>query len=444
MDPLSGANSVLLNLDRNQQNLLNTVTQLSSGLRINSAADDPSGNAIVQNLTTKVNGLQQSVTNVQNANNALNVANGALSSVQTMLERINTLIVEANSDINSGQDLIDIQAEINSLLTEINKIGQNTKFNGLALLDGAFDDSPGSNASIAQVASPFGTGSTTVSDYNGTGQSGPLVFNAIVPTTSGYNTPALMVFTVTGYSPNALDPDSNTYVGPGVYVQFDAYSQSSGFGSAPLYQDISAVPVNSGQIDNAQYTTPNGTSVLLQFSLANLTQADVGATIAFVSTSGTAASNGSPLSVNDGGDEGETVGMTLPTINTKALGISDITVLDPQTVNYQNQLTGVQSSDNIAASYSEILVQNALTSVTTAEAQIGAQTVALNDDESNDNTAIVNYQNSVSQIADLNVGQATTQYTQEQILTDVGTSVLAQVQGDAKSLTALLIQALVA
>jgi flagellin len=119
-------------------------------------------------------------------------------------------------------------------------------------------------------------------------------------------------------------------------------------------------------------------------------------------------------------------------------------VLDSETVNYLNQITGVQPSNNVAASYSEVLVQNALTSIATAQAQIGAQIESLRDDEGNDNTAIVNYQQSVSQIADLNVGQATTQYTQEQILTDVGTSVLAQMQTDAKAVTALLIQALVA
>ncbi|MGD0968831.1 MAG: flagellin, partial [Candidatus Aquilonibacter sp.] len=68
----------------------------------------------------------------------------------------------------------------------------------------------------------------------------------------------------------------------------------------------------------------------------------------------------------------------------------------------------------------------------------------MNDDNSDDNTTIVNLQSSVSDIADLNVGQATTQYTQEQILTSVGTEVLSQIQSNAKIMTALLIQALIA
>jgi flagellin len=444
---LSGTSNVLLNLGENQQNFLNTVTQLSSGLRINSAADDPSGNAIATNLTSKVQGLQQSVTNVQNATNTLNVANGALSTVNTILLRINSLIVESNSDINSQQDLQDIQNEINSLLSEVNKIGQTTNFNGLNLLDGAFDDSPGSGPTFTQVASPFGSGSANVSNATGAGQPGPLITfpaGTGVPLEQGFFQPALLVFTITGFSQNAVDPDSNTSVGPGVFVQFDAFSASGGLGTAPLFQDVSAVAVNSGVLSDAQIRTPNGAQLLIEFNLSNLTQNDVGTSVAFVSSNGTQAGTGTTLTVNDGGDEGQIVGFSLPTVSTTALGLSNISVLPTQVINFQNQLQGASSSNNIVASASELAVQSALTQVTTAQAKIGAQQVALNDDSTNDNTAIVNYQQSVSSIADLNVGQATTKFTQEQILTSVGTQVLSQLQNNAKTLTALLINALVA
>lgn len=451
-----GAGDVLLNLDRNQQAFENTVRQLSSGLRINSAADDPSGNSIATNLTTKVGGLQQAVNNVQNGINALNVANGALASVQDILVRINTLLVEANSDVNSEQDLEDIQAEINQLLTEINTIGEKTNFNGLTLLDGAFADSPGTNPSFTQVASPFG-GTTTVSNYTNasTPQPGPLVTQAGVPLVTGAFVPALMVFTVTGYSEDATDPDSGANVGPAVYVQFDAYSASSAntgtdFLGAPLYQDVSAVAVNGGQSGVSDYLTPSQTGLLVNFNLSNLTAADVGASIAFLSEAGTPASTGTQLSINDGGDEGQTIGMSLPTVNTNALGIAGISALYPQTVGITPgsfnvaELTGQSSSNVMTASYSQILVKNALTQITTNEAQIGAQIVAMNDDNSDDNTAIVNLQASVSNITDLNVGQATTDYTREQILTSVGTEVLSQIESNGKIMTALLIQALIA
>ncbi len=130
------ANQVQLNLNNNQKQLQNTVNQLSSGLRINSAADDPSGLAISTNLQTQVDGFNQASQNVQNANNAAQVALGALSTTTNILQRIRSLAVEAASDINSQNDRSNLQTEVSQLLLEVNRISQNTNFNGQALLDG--------------------------------------------------------------------------------------------------------------------------------------------------------------------------------------------------------------------------------------------------------------------------------------------------------------------
>ncbi|HTV72443.1 MAG TPA: flagellin [Candidatus Acidoferrales bacterium] len=460
MNPIIGADQVLLNLSFNEQQFQNTVTQLSSGLRINSAADDPSGNAIATNLTSRVGGLQQAAQNVQNGVNALNVANGALSSVQNILIRVNDLIVESNSDINSEQDLQDIQAEIDSLMTEINAIGEKTNFNGLNLLNGQFDVSQGTLPSVTTVASPNG-GSSTVSDYDDNGNPGPLVTNVSVPTTSGFFIPAFIVFTITGYSDNISDPDSGlTNLGPGVYLQIQAYSTEADFGSTPLFTNVIALPYATAyggtgtstgvQLPAVVAGPGSAPSDLLNFTLQNVTEADVGASMAFLTTAGTDASDGQLLTINDGGEEGSTVSMSLPTVNTNALGLSGVTVLSPQTIgivpgsNFDPDYTGTSASNNITASYSQILVQNALTTITTQEAQIGAQIVAMGDDESDDNTTALNLQSSASDITDLNVGQATTDYTREQILTQVGTEVLSQIQSNGRLLTGLLINALIA
>jgi flagellin len=453
-----GAGDVLLNLDRNQQAFEKTVQQLSSGLRINSAADDPSGNSIATNLTSKVGGLQQAVNNVQNGINALNVANGALASVQSILVRINSLLVESNSDINSAEDLQDIQTEIDSLLTEINSISEKTNFNGLTLLNGAYDTSEGSNPSISRVASPYGGTPDVVNASgftNSPGNPGPLINFASIPNVGGFNVPAFVVFTVVDQGDNLVDPDSgNVQAGPGVLIQTDVYSTDyPGSYAIPLFTDISAYPAALGP-----QTPPGGTLALfaggstniLNYAFNNVTQQDVGASEAFLITGATAAAGGTALSINDGGDEGQTVSFSLPSCNTNALGISGITCMLPQETTIVPGSGGTATSvatggsNNIPASYSQLQVQNALTTITTNEAQIGAQIIAMNDDNSVDNTTIVNLQASVSDITDLNVGQATTQYTQEQILTSVGTQVLAQIQSNGKIMTALLIQALIA
>src|SRR4030088_3149 len=131
------ANSASLNLNRNQASLGTAVTRLSSGLRINTAADDPSGLAIAESLQAQVNGFDQASRNVQDATNAAQVAEGALQTTTDILQRIRTLAVEGASDITSAADRKNLQAEVQQLLLEVNRISQNTNFNGQNLLDGS-------------------------------------------------------------------------------------------------------------------------------------------------------------------------------------------------------------------------------------------------------------------------------------------------------------------
>ncbi len=457
-----GMDDVLLNMEHNQQELAKTTSELASGLRIQSAADDPSGLAIAENLTTKVNGLQQSVNNVQTAHNLLTVADGALAETQTILQRIRSLIVEARSDINSNSDLQNIQAEINQMLTEIDRIGANTNFNGLTLFNGQFDNglpiqtpfgaqqvsnfvlAPGGYLGSDQVANATGPGSGPgpLVTIPGTGVSGP-----------GSFTPAVMFFQVIGSDAvNAVDPDTGTSVGPGVYVLFEAFSSNASLGSAPTFKDITAVPINAGPITSS-YTTPASFGAggsgpgaqLLSFTLANLTLNDVGVTQAFITTNGSQSNPGaSPLTINDGGNEGTTIGINIPTVSTNSLDLSGISVLPTNVINYLNQPQGLDPSNLVPAGDAEIRTDAALDQIGEIRAQIGAQMVATQEDSNNDNVAIINYTASESSIRDLNIGAATTQFTKEQILTQVGTSVLSQYQVDARQLASLLINALVA
>jgi flagellin len=132
------ANAVALNLNRNQGFLQTAVTRLSSGLRINTAADDPSGLAIATRLNAQSQAFDQASLNVQDANNAATVADGALQTETNILQRIRSLAVEAASDIDSDNDKLSLQAEVSQLLLEVNRISQNTSFNGSPLLDGTY------------------------------------------------------------------------------------------------------------------------------------------------------------------------------------------------------------------------------------------------------------------------------------------------------------------
>jgi flagellin len=448
MDVLASASFVLQNEALTQNRLGSDVNALATGLRVRSAVDDPSGYAIAQNLKAKTAGLQQSVTNVQTANNLLSVADGALNSIQLILQRIRSLTVEANSDINSQSDLENIQTEIDSMIQEINKISQETNFNGLSLFNGQFDNGssyqappfiqpqPGqTNFGVLSEVSPIlaANGETpqgTVVSETGLSGPGPLITlqnNGIGG--PGFYTPAFMVFQV-----NSSDT-------PGfVTLNYYAYSQAPSFGTAPLEADSVQVQTNSGQ-GTFVLTTPSGASpaLLLQFTLANVTTADIGATQAFMSLGQPPPATGHSLNVNDGGEEGTTISVNLPQVSAFALNISDISVLDPAVVNGANVSQGVSGSNVIPASDAEIRVDMALQSISAYRAQIGSQMVSTQDDAGNDNTAIVQYQSSSSNITDANIGATATDFTKQQILVSVSTSVLAQLQVSSRDLTALLL-----
>jgi len=119
----------------NTENMLSTAMQrLSSGLRINSAADDVAGYAISQSLQSQVNGLNQAGENIQDAVALAQTAQGAINDVNTMLQRIRELGVEYANGTTSTEDQEAIISEVSQLVSEIKRVGETTQFNGKNLL----------------------------------------------------------------------------------------------------------------------------------------------------------------------------------------------------------------------------------------------------------------------------------------------------------------------
>ncbi|MCM2558058.1 flagellin FliC [Alcaligenes faecalis] len=122
------------NLTKSQNSLGTAIERLSSGLRINSAKDDAAGQAIANRFTANINGLTQAA---RNANDGISVAQtteGALNEINENLQRIRTLTVQASTGSNSDTDLASIQAEIGERLSEINRVSEQTQFNGVKVL----------------------------------------------------------------------------------------------------------------------------------------------------------------------------------------------------------------------------------------------------------------------------------------------------------------------
>ena len=113
------------------------MERLSSGYRINRAADDAAGLAISEKLRAQIGGLAQAQRNAQDAISLVQTAEGSMSEVQSMLQRVRDLAVQYNNGTLSASDKGAITGEVAQLCAEISAVGANTKFNGIALLTGS-------------------------------------------------------------------------------------------------------------------------------------------------------------------------------------------------------------------------------------------------------------------------------------------------------------------
>ena len=121
-----------------QGTLSKSTEKLSSGYKINRAADNAAGLAISEKMRRQVRGLTQASTNAQDGISAVQTAEGALNEVHDMLQRMNELAVQAANDTNMTTDRNYIQSEINALVDEIDRVSKTTTFNEQSLLDGTF------------------------------------------------------------------------------------------------------------------------------------------------------------------------------------------------------------------------------------------------------------------------------------------------------------------
>ncbi len=125
------------NLVTTENSLSKSMQRLSSGLRINSAADDAAGLAISQKLTGQVNGLGQAQRNAQDGVSMVQTAEGSLNQVHAMLQRIRELAVQYGNGTLAQSDQAAIQSEVNQLQSEIARIGSVAQFNAIALFSSA-------------------------------------------------------------------------------------------------------------------------------------------------------------------------------------------------------------------------------------------------------------------------------------------------------------------
>ncbi|MGC7870263.1 flagellin [Desulfosporosinus sp. SYSU MS00001] len=124
------------NLNNTQSAIQSSLSKLSSGYRINTAADDAAGLAISQKMTAQINGLNQANRNAQDGISLIQTAEGAMGQTQSILQRMRELSVQAANGTNTAKDRSQIGLEVTALQNEIDRIASSTQFNTKNLLDG--------------------------------------------------------------------------------------------------------------------------------------------------------------------------------------------------------------------------------------------------------------------------------------------------------------------
>ena len=345
---------------QNNRNLGRSFQKLASGKRINSAADDAAGLAIAQKLLKQTNGLSAGVYNARASQNMINVAEGALGSVSDMLQRVNELSVQAANGTNSSSDRGAIQAEIDQLTQEIDRVSATTKFNETYLLKG------GSGRSSVPVSA------------RDAGIEGTLTQNA---TTATFTMDALksgdkIKIGGTDYTIGDKEDETN----PNLITADTAYSKIQ-------EQLAAASSVGAAATVSAAAVDPNDPSKV-QFEIS---KGSVDRSESF-STS---------LQVGAESDMANKISVNIDALNAAGIGIKGLNVADK---------TGMAATNAIDA------VADALSKISAQRSSLGAASNRLDHTIAYGNNAVYNLTASHSRIADTDYGKGVTELKKNQLL----------------------------
>lgn len=371
------------NVSASQSSLATSMERLSSGMRINSAKDDAAGLAISERFTTQIRGMNQAVRNANDGISLSQTAEGALNEVTNNLQRIRELAVQSSNATNSQSDRDALQSEVDQLLSEINRVADNTSFNGVKLLDGSF------TGAQFQVGANAGETITIASltDVN-TGDLGEVTQN----NDAGLSVAAS---TITGFG-TAISAGDVTI--NGVDIGAISSASSSAERAGQLANAINEVSQQTGV--GASYDSATG-----QLTLNSESTVTVGGNL------------------NAGAGDATVAGYANGAIGsgTTTTGIDTLTV-----ANFAGAQTAIK------------LMDNALETVNSGRADLGALQSRFESVVANLQTNSENLSASRSRIQDADFAAETANLSRGQILQQAGTAMLAQANAAPQNVLSLL------
>lgn len=362
------------NLSATQNDLNSSLEKLSSGLRINRAADDAAGLAISEGLRAQIGGTKQAVRNAQDGISVVQTAEGALTETHSILQRMRTLSVQAANDGGLSSDAKGaIDDEMSELTTELDRIATTTKFNGASLLDGSY------NASFQVGANVSADDKISVSI--GAMGAGALGVNALDVTTAG------------------------TAGGFGSTTAASALSTVGAWAT-----DGGTLSVGDETIDLS--TVTNGDTLA---DAINAKTADSGVSATFDATDGLVLSGAATFAVSATNGTGGTP-VVAPTFGAVA------------------ETDAVESGAEAAIN----AIDGAIKSVSEQRSKLGAVQNRFDHTINNLNVAAENLSASESRIRDTDMAEEMVSFTRSQILSQAGTAMLAQAKSLPQSVLQLL------
>jgi flagellin len=395
------------NLGINTGMLNKSLERLSSGMRINKAADDAAGLAISETLRAQIRGMRQAVANSQDGINLIQTAEGGLNETTNILQRIRELAVQAANDTYTQGDRQKIQAEIEQLKEELTRVASTTQFNGRTLLDGSISASTNMVQATTDIKQNQRVGAVNAL---GVPQFGDMLSSVSI--SAGSSTTASVDASVTF----RLLATATT----GIYNLEVRASD----GTLTLLNDYNATV--RGSVQN--FTLSSGAVFGVAFGSVSVALGDVGDTSTVQMTASRATMTADrALTLQIGANEGQIVKAGVGDFRAEALRMESVgvsgTTEDASRLMAQN-LIGV--------------VDDALAYINTERAKLGAIQNRLEHTIANLNVSVENLSASESRIRDTDVAAETSRLTRAQILVQAGTSILAQANATPQNALSLL------
>ena len=435
--------------------LSKSTEKLSSGYRINRAADDAAGLTISEKMRKQIRGLDQASTNAEDGVSAVQTAEGALTEVHSMLQRMNELAVQASNGTNSQDDRKAIQDEISQLTTEIDRVAETTKFNETYLLKGEDNTKnvymKGHDAGLKGTLTD-GADSATFKIAAGALDAGKKVtIGGKEYTIAATKTEAEDLFktaqtdetvTIDGTSytiKTATDADNNEY-------KVDDLKAKVKAGSTVEYKGKSATVINDknnnniDDTDSSVITAGKAISLMEKELLAanNIGTADQAATMG--TTPAYTSDDGAEFTINKGyatvadrlsfslhvgsdADMTNKINVSIETMNSAYLGIKDLNVKD---------------STGNAATYAIDAIADAVAKVSEQRSALGAVQNRLEHTIDNLDNVVENTTSAESRIRDTDMAEEMVAYSKNNILQQAGQSMLAQANQANQGVLSLL------